>query len=122
LLRKNHHQDPEPADAPLWLMILSSGCTLVAFGLYVALFYFLSDYQHRYADAARELPVFTRVILNIYQSYLGVFVLISVALLVLLFIKSRRSTGNYYVVFMLIVFNCVFAAVLFAVSFVGLDV
>ena len=89
--------------------------------MYLALFYVLDDYQQRYADAARELPVLTRVIFNIYQSYLSVFVLVSAALLALFFIKRRRTTGNYTMVFILIVFNCVFAAVLFAVSFVGLD-
>ena len=99
---------------------LSSGLALAACLLYIALYSVLSNYQQGLADAANELPVFTRVILNIYQSYLGVFVLISVALLVLFFIKSRSAHGNYKMIFALIVFNSVFAAVVFAVSFAGL--
>jgi hypothetical protein len=84
------------------------------------LYFTLSEYRQVFAEAVTELPVFTRVLLNIYQSYLSVFVLISVALLVLFFIKSRSVNGRYKVVLLLIVVNGVFAAVVFAVSVVGL--
>jgi hypothetical protein len=102
------------------MSVTSTVLTVLTAALYIALFYVLSGYEQRLANAISDLPVFTRVILNIYQSYLGVFGLISVALLALYLIKSRRGSGNYTIVFVLIVFNSVFAAVLFAVSVLGM--
>lgn len=105
---------------PLWLRVCASGFTLIAALLYIALYFNLTGYQQAFAKAGTELPVFTRVILNIYQSYLSVFVLISVALLVLFFVKSRGAAGRNKFIFALIVFNAIFSAVLFAVSFAGM--
>jgi hypothetical protein len=105
---------------PLWLKIGAWALTLAASLLYIVLYFVVIEYQQRFAGSVNELPVFTRVILNIYQSYLGVFILISLALLVLFLIKSRHATGNYKIVFLLIAFNMVFAAVLFSVSFMGM--
>ena len=104
----------------MWLKILSSALTLAACALYLALYALLSDYQQSVVGANIEPPVFTRVILNIYQSYLSVFILISLALLVLFYIKSRRANGNYKIVFILIAFNMIFALVLFLVSYTGM--
>ncbi|MGD8941453.1 MAG: hypothetical protein PVJ72_18895 [Gammaproteobacteria bacterium] len=120
LNRKNRHQDSAPTEVPLWLKIGAWALTLAASLLYIVLYLVVIEYQQRFAGSVNELPVFTRVILNIYQSYLGVFILISLALLVLFFIKSRHATGSYKIVFLLIAFNTVFAAVLFSVSFMGM--
>ncbi|MCG6970703.1 MAG: hypothetical protein LJE85_13135 [Gammaproteobacteria bacterium] len=103
------------------MTIVSGAFTLLSIGFYGALFYVLSGREQRLATAASDIPVFTRVILNIYQSYLSVFVLIAVALLALFFIKSHRGGGNYTTVFILIAFNCVFAGVLFVVSVAGMN-
>ena len=104
----------------MWLVGLAFTMSAVSSSSYIALYFILSNYQHKFTGAVTELPVLMRVILNIYQSYLSVFVLISVALLVLFFIKIRR--GNYKITFVLIVFNCVFASVLLAISFSGITV
>jgi hypothetical protein len=108
------------ASVPRWLNIMSSGLTVLSCLLYIALFYSLKEYQDRLATLATDIPVFTRVILNIYQSYISVFVLISVALLLMYFIKSRRAAGGYKIVVAMIVANSVFAATLYLVSVVGM--
>jgi hypothetical protein len=83
-------------------------------------YFSLEGYKEKLAAIAADVPVFTRVILNIHQSYLSVFVLISVALLLMYFIKSRRAAGGYKMVVVMIAANSVFAATLYLVSVVGM--
>ena len=108
-----------PAKVPLWLKIMSTGLTFGSCVLYLALYMVLSDYRQSVVGVSNEPSVFIRVILNIYQSYLGVFILISLALLVLFFIKARYASSNYKVVFILMALNTIFSAVLFSVSYIG---
>jgi hypothetical protein len=116
----NINEPHNTASVPRWLNIVSSGLTVLSCLLYIALFYSLKEYKYRLATLATDIPVFTRVILNIYQSYISVFVLISVALLLMYFIKSRRAAGGYKIVVAMIVANSVFAATLYLVSVVGM--
>ena len=71
-------------------------------------------------DHIQELPIFTRIVLNIYQPFLVVFILISVALIILFYLKLKRPGGSYKPLLALIAFNFIFAAVLFGVTFVGI--
>lgn len=114
-INHSHHAAP----VPRWLNAVSSGLTVLSCLLYIALYYSLKGFQDRLAAMGTDIPVFTRVILNIYQSYIGVFVLISVALLLMYFIKSRRAAGGYKTVVVMIVANSVFAAALYLVSVAG---
>ena len=103
---------------PRWGQWLAIGLTIGSCVLYATLFSLISEYQLQVAERIRELPIFTRIVLNIYQPFLLVFIIITVSLWILLRLKIKRPRGSYKPFFVLIIFNCIFAAILLAVSFI----
>jgi len=101
---------------PAWGRWLAISLTLVSCILYLCIFNLISEYQLQVADQIRDLPIFTRIMLNIYQPFLVVFIIISLSLWILLYINIKRPRGSYKPYMMLIVFNGVFAAILLVVS------
>jgi len=102
--------------APLWIKRIAVFVTSISCLLYVVLYSLVSDYRERVADIIRDLPIFTRVVLNIYQPFLAVFIIISLSLLILLFLKIKKPWLSVKSLMVLIVFNCLFAATLLIVS------
>ena len=107
--------------APVWVKWLAIALTLISCSLYMALFSLISEYQFQVAGFIRELPIFTRIVLNIYQPFLVVFIIISLSLFILLRLKINRPRGSYKPFMVLIVFNSVFAAILLGVSFLRIN-
>lgn len=101
---------------PQWGKWLAIGLTIVSCILYMMLFSFISEYQLQVAERIRELPIFTRIVLNIYQPFLVVFIIISLSLWILLYLKIKRPRGSYKPYFGLIIFNSIFAAILLGIS------
>lgn len=106
---------------PRWGKWLAIGLTIVSCILYATLFSMISEFQFQVAERIRELPIFTRILLNIYQPFLVVFIIISVSLWVLLHLRVKRPRGSYKPFFVLIIFNCIFATILLAVSFLKIN-
>ena len=106
---------------PIWAKRLAIGLTVVSCALYMGLFSLISEFRLLVAEGIRELPIFTRIVLNIYQPFLVVFIIISLSLLVLLYLKIKRPRGSYKPYLVLIVFNCLFAAILLGVSFLKVN-
>ena len=106
---------------PRWGKWLAVGLTIVSCILYVTLLSLISEFQLQVAERIRELPIFTRILLNIYQPFLVVFIIISVSLWVLLHLRVKRPRGSYKPFFVLIIFNCIFATILLAVSFLKIN-
>lgn len=106
---------------PSWGKWMAIGLTVVSCLLYLGIFNLVSEYQLQVADRIRELPIFTRIVLNIYQPFLVVFIIISLSLWILLYLKIKRPRGSYKPYVVLIVFNCVFAAILLGVSFINIS-
>jgi hypothetical protein len=104
--------------AAQWMKWLSAGLSAGSTCLYIGLYFITPRYQPT-EDLGYGLTVFIKVLLNIYQTYLGIFILISVALFILFHVKSLRP-GNYLnYLLALIIFNFVIAAVLFGLMVVG---
>jgi len=101
---------------PAWGRWLAIGMTFGSCFLYLSTFNLISEYQLLVVDQIRDLPIFTRIMLNIYQPFLVVFIIISLSLWILLYINTKRPRGSYKPYMMLIVFNGVFAASLLVVS------
>ena len=119
------------AEAPLnarmspWIKRFAVGFTVLSCVFYAGLVFLILIFQQRIEGHIKELPIFTRIVLNIYQPFLVVFILISMALIILLYLKlkhldRKRSGGSYKPLLALIAFNFIFAAVLFGVTFVGI--
>jgi type II secretory pathway component PulF len=107
------------AKTALWEKVLAVLCSIGALLFYGGLYVVVPDYKRSLEALSTEIPVFTQVLLNIYQSYLMVFLLISVSILALFYIKSMRPGRGRLASLALIVFNFVFAAVLFGVTVLG---
>ena len=105
--------------APNWTKRFGVGLTLVSCSLYAVLYSLVSDYQIQVADYVRELPIFTRIVLNILQPFLAVFILVSLSLLVLLILRIKKPWLRHKSLLVLMSVNCVFAAALLIVSVVG---
>ncbi|KPJ94917.1 MAG: hypothetical protein AMJ55_05310 [Gammaproteobacteria bacterium SG8_15] len=106
---------------PQWGTWLAIGLTIASCILYATLFSLISEYQLQVAERIRELPIFTRIVLNIHQPFLVVFIIISLSLWILLRLRTKRPRGSYKPFFALIIFNCTFASVLLAVSFLKIN-
>lgn len=107
--------------APAWVKWLAIAFTVLSCSLYLRLFSLISEYQLQVEGFIRELPIFTRIVLNIYQPFLVVFVIISLSLLILLYLRIKRPVHSYKPFMLLIVFNGIFAAVLLGVSFLKIN-
>mgnify|MGYP001815031888 FL=1 len=107
--------------APVWIKWLSIVLTILSCSLYLGLYSLISEYQLQVAGFIRELPIFTRIVLNIYHPFLIVFVIISLSLLILLYLRIKRPVHSYKPFMLLIVFNSVFAAILLSVSFLRIN-
>ena len=92
------------------------GVTAVSCILYAVLFSLVAHYRTQVADNIRELTIFARIVLNIYQPFLIVLIIISLSLLILLYLRLKKPWLSFKSLLVLIVFNCFFAALLLAVS------
>jgi len=102
--------------SPLWTKRIAVIVTSLSCILYVVLYALVSGYRERVTDVIRDLPIFTRVVLNIYQPFLMVFIIISLSLFILLWLKIKKPWLSAKSLMILIVFNCLFAATLLIVS------
>lgn len=107
--------------APVWIRWLSIVLTILSCSLYLVLFSLISEYQLQVAGFIRELPIFTRIVLNIYQPFLVVFIIISLSLLILLYLRIKRPVHSYKPFMVLIIFNCLFSSILLGVSFLKIN-
>ena len=107
--------------APDWVKWLALAFTFISCCLYIALFSLISEYQLQVMGIIRELPIFTRIVLNIYQPFLVVFIIISLSLFILLYLRIKRPVNSYKPFMVLIIFNSLFAAILLGVSFLRIN-
>lgn len=105
---------------PVWCIWTALGVTLLAVVLYGTLFFLVPEYRQMMADYIDQLPIFSRIVLNIYQPFLMVFVMISISLMILFYLKYKTRGVRYKAMLALIVANCMFAAILFGVTRLGL--
>jgi len=101
---------------PVWKKRFAVGVTSISCILYAVLYVLVSQYRQQVADYVRELPIFTRVVLNISQPFLVVLIIISLSFLVLLYLRIKKPWLRHKSLLVLIGFNCIFAAVLLMVS------
>ena len=106
---------------PVWVRWLCIALTILSCCLYLVLFSLISEYQLQVAGFIRELPIFTRIVLNIYQPFLVVFIIISLSLLILLYLRIKRPVHSYKPFVVLIIFNSLFAAILLGISFLRIN-
>ena len=132
---KTHHQDLNPTriesdrnqddlllrQPTAWFKWLAIGLTLVSCVLYVVLFSLISKYQHLVVESVNKPPLSTRIMLNIYQPFLIVFILVSVSLWILWNLSMKNPGSRYKLMLVLIVFNSLVAAVLLGISFVKIS-
>lgn len=95
---------------------LAVGITIVSCVLYSVLYSLVAQYREHIADHVRELSIFARIVLNIYQPFLIVFMIISVSMLILLYLRLKKPWLNHKWLLAMMVFNSLFAATLLAVS------
>ena len=100
----------------LWKKRFAMGVTIVSCILYAVLYGLVSQYRLQVEEHIRELPIFTRVVLNISQPFLIVLIIISLSLLVLLYLRIKKPWLSHKSLLVLIGFNSIFAAVLLIVS------
>lgn len=118
--KKSTAESPLKAGGSSWIKWSAVVFTALSCVLYGGLYFLIPRYRQMIEDHIQELPIFTRIVLNIYQPFLVVFILISVALIILFYLKLKRPGGSYKPLLALIAFNFIFAAVLFGVTFVGI--
>lgn len=90
--------------------------TIFSCVVYAVLYYLVAEYRLEMADHIRELPIFTRVVLNIFQPFLIVFIIISLSLLVLFYLRIKKPWLSLKLLMIIMVFNSLFAMTLLAVS------
>ncbi|MGD8570591.1 MAG: hypothetical protein PVJ39_21060 [Gammaproteobacteria bacterium] len=123
LINWNREDEDRPAEGqkmPVWCIWTALGVTLLAVVLYGTLFFLVPEYRQMMADYIDQLPIFSRIVLNIYQPFLMVFVMISISLMILFYLKYKTRGVRYKAMLALIVANCMFAAILFGVTRLGL--
>ena len=103
-------------------MWLSIGFTVASVLLYMSLYGVIPRYEQALSGLAEGKLVMMKVILNIYQIYLGVFILISLALFIVYFIRTKYFTYPQNILFSILVVNFLIAALLFSISFVGVKI
>ena len=103
-------------DSTLRTKRIAGGVTIISCALYAVLYMLIGQYREQVADIVRELPIFVRIMLDISQPFLIVFIIISVSMLILLYLKMKKPWLSAKSLLILIAFNCVFAATLLAVS------
>ncbi|WP_455375954.1 hypothetical protein [Kaarinaea lacus] len=101
---------------PVWKKRFAVGVTAISCILYAVLYALVSQYRLQVEEHIRELPIFTRVVLNISQPFLIVLIIISLSLLVLLYLRIKKPWLSHKSLLVLIGFNGIFAAVLLMVS------
>lgn len=106
-----------------WLTGSAVSFSLVACLLYGGLFFLVPVYYRGTQGQMDQMPIFIRIMLNVYPPFLVVLILISVALLILFQLKLKqisRSAGTCRPIMAVIVFNFLFAALLFGITLVGI--
>lgn len=101
-----------------WIKWLATGLTLISCLLYGVLFSLISKYQLLVVDTVKDLPLSLRIMLNIYQPFLLVFILVSVSLWVLWQLSMKKPGSRYKLILALVVINSLVAAALLGISFV----
>jgi len=114
-------EDAVKLQTPKWIKWLALSLTVVSCVIYGYLFVFISSYKQQIAGTVQTLPIFTRVVLNIYQPFLVVFIIISVSMLVMFNLKLRRARWSYKGLLVLIACNELFAVSLLVIRFIKLN-
>lgn len=117
--REDEDHLPEGQRKSVWTVWTALAFTVSATGLYGTLFILVPEYRHIIAGTIDQLPIFSRIVLNIYQPFLMVFILISIALMILFYLKYKLPGARYKALLTLIVVNCVFAVILFGITRLG---
>lgn len=107
--------------ASAWLKWVAVGLTVVSCLLYVEIFLLISKYQSLVAQTIRELPLSTRIMLNIYQPFLVVFIIVSIALWILFRVSIKKPGNRYWLILILIGFNLLVSGVLLGISYIKVD-
>lgn len=116
-LRSDWVEDAEKLQGSLLRRKRFAGAlTFISCTLYAILYWLVSYYREQVADHIREFPIFVRIVLNISQPFLIVFIIISLSMLVLLYLRFKKPWLTQKALIFLIAFNCVFASVLLIVS------
>lgn len=101
----------------LWARWVATGLSVISGLLYLGLYLRISAFREDLGEQIRQLPIFARIVLNIYQPFLMVFIIITISLLILFFLKLKKPGGAYKVFLAFIIFNGLFAATLLGVTF-----
>jgi hypothetical protein len=118
--REDEANRSEGRKIPVWSTWTALAFTALAIVLYGALFFLVPEYRQMMVGYIDQLPIFSRIVLNIYQPFLMVFILISIALMILFYLKIKIPGARYKPMLTLIIVNCLFAVILFGVSRLGL--
>ena len=101
---------------------LSIGLTLISLFLYSSLYLIIPGYEQMLGGLPEGKLVFMKVILNIYQIYLSVLLLISVAIFTVYYIRTKKFQERNTVLFLLIIFNFLISLSLFGITSVGVNI
>lgn len=119
--RRSDDQASMKTSVPVWIKRLAIGFTVLSCLLYFGLYFIVPEYRQMVEDHIKELPIFTRIVLNVYQPFLMVFILISIALIILFYLKLKSPSRSYISVSALITINFLVSLVLFTVTFAGIN-
>jgi len=104
-----------------WAQWLAVGLTIASCLLYVGLFWQMTKYQALVAETVTELPLSIRIMLNISQPFLIVFIIVSISLWILWHLSMKKTGSRYMLLLVLIVSNFLVAATLLGISFVKIN-
>lgn len=104
-----------------WVNWLAVGLTILSCLLYIEIFLLISKYQSLVAQTIKELPLSTRIMLNIYQPFLVVFIMLSISLWILWWLGMKKPGGRYWFVLVLIGFNSLVSGILLGISYIKID-
>jgi len=99
-------------DGSWWSRQSAAGFSLLSCVCYAGIYLLVPVYRQMLETQNRELPIFNRIVLNISQPFIIVFVLISIALLILFYLKVKQNGRRYSTLLVLIIVNFLVAAVL----------
>lgn len=113
---RGRSRELQKLNTSVWRRWTAAGLTLLACISYAGLYALVPVYRQQLEQRINELPIFNRIVLNIYQPFLTVFILISIALLILYHLKAKQRGSGSRLLLLLIVVNLIVAVILLGLT------
>jgi len=114
-------EDAVKLQTPKWIKWLAISLTAFSCVIYLILYFLISEYRQQVAENIQQLSIFTRVVLNIFQPFLVVFILISLSMFVTFYLKLKKAGWSYKGLLVLMACNELFAVSLLVVGFLKIN-